>query len=275
MDGFVRAQALCPGGSRVSVVQVGARALIGMIHLPPLPGSVAYQGQQFDDIVEAAVRDARALCEAGFQGGFIQNTHDVPFTATAPPETIAFLSAVGWEIRREVGLTLGVNVLKNDAESALAVAAAIGAAFVRLKVYVGAMLGAEGVLEPAAPVALRMRQRLGTSTEIWADLFDRTSVPLVAQPLEQMAEWAVKFGGASVLIVTGGDWSSTLAMCEAARRGAPGTPVAVGGGVTHANVAEAFEHADVAIVGSALEERPFTGPVSADKARKLAELAAR
>jgi uncharacterized protein len=258
----------------MSLVRIGAHALVGMIHLPPLPGSVAYQGQPFEQIVEQAVRDAHTLCEAGFLAGIIQNTHDLPFTATAPRETAAFLSAVGREIRREVGLTLGVNVLKNDAESALAVAAAIGAAFVRLKVYVGAMLGAEGVLEPSAPAALRMRQRLGTTAEIWADLFDRTSVPLVVQPLEQMAEWAVKFGGAATLIVTGADWRSTLGMCDAARRGAPNTPIAIGGGVSHANIGEAFAHADVAIVGSALEERPFTGPVSAEKARKLAQLAA-
>jgi membrane complex biogenesis BtpA family protein len=244
-----------------------------MIHLPPLPGSTGYQGQPFEQIVDVAVRDARALRDGGFNAGMIQNTHDLPFTSTAPPETIAFLSAVGWEIRRELDFPLGVNILKNDAPSALAVAAAIGAAFVRLKVYVGAMLGAEGVLEAAAPIALRTRQRLGSSTEIWADLFDRTSVPLVPQPLEQMAEWATKFGGAAALIVTGADWPATLQMAEAARRGAPGTPVAIGGGVTEANVREALSFADIAIVGSALEERPFTGPVSAEKARTLAEVA--
>ena len=88
-----------------------------------------------------------------------------------------------------------------------------------------------------------------------------------------MAEWAVKFGGASALIVTGADWSSTLAMCDSARRGAPRVPIAIGGGVTDANVAEAFAHADVAIVGSALEERPFTGPVSEAKARNLVQTA--
>ena len=249
---------------------VGAKALVGMVHLPPLPGSAGYMGQPFEQIVELAVRDARALHDAGFRAAIIQNTHDMPATADAAPETIAFLAAVGWEIRRTLDLAVGVNVLKNDAAGALAVAAAIGAPFVRLKVYVGAMLGAEGVLEPAAPTALRTRQRLGTSTEIWADLFDRTSVPLVPQPLEQVAEWATKFGGAAVLIVTGSDWQATLQMVATARRGSPATPIAIGGGVTQANVREALECADIAIVGSALEERPFTGPVSVSKARQLA-----
>ncbi len=251
----------------------GSRALVGMIHLPPLPGSIGYQGQPFQAIVDQAVRDAQALRDAGFNAAILQNTHDLPFTAAAPVETTAFLAAVGWELHREVDLPLGVNVLKNDAEAALAIAAAIDARFVRLKVYVGAMIGAEGVTEPAAAPALRMRQRLATTTEIWADLLDRTSVPLAPQPLELVAEWAVKFGGAAALIVTGADWASTLDMVGRARLGAPAVPVAIGGGVTHANVAEALAHADAAIVGSALEERPFTGPVSADKARSLVSAA--
>jgi len=253
----------------VTFVARGSRALVGMIHLPPLPGATNYMGQPFDQIVEQAMHDARALHTAGFRAGIIQNTHDLPFTATAPPETIAFLSVVGWEIRRELNWPIGVNILKNDAPGALAVAAAVDAEFVRLKVYVGAVVGAEGVLAPAAADALRTRQRIGSRTEIWADLFDRTSVPLVPQPLEQIAEWATKFGGASVVIVTGDSWASTLSMVRTTRSVLPDTPIAIGGGVTLANVREALDVADVAIVGSALEERPFTGPVSAAKARAL------
>jgi len=255
----------------VTFVARGSRALVGMIHLPPLPGATNYMGQPFDQIVEQAVCDARALHAAGFTAGIIQNTHDLPFTATAPPETVAFLSVVGWEIRRELDWPIGVNILKNDAPGALAVAAAVGAKFVRLKVYVGAVLGAEGVLAPSAADALRTRQRLGSNAEIWADLFDRTSVPIVPQPLEQLAEWATKFGGASVVIVTGESWAATLHMARTARRTLPDTPVAVGGGVSLANVREALDVADVAIVGSALEDKPFTGPVSAAKARALAQ----
>ncbi len=247
----------------------GRKRLIGMIHLPPLPGSSQYAGQAFGQIVERALQDARTLHDAGFDSGIIQNTHDLPVTVTALPETIACLAAVGWEIRRTLDWSLGINILKNDAGGALAVAAAVNATFVRLKVYVGAALGAEGVLAPSAPEALRVRQRLGTDTEIWADLFDRTSVPLVAQPLEQLAEWATKFGGAAAVIVTGACWTDTLAMAESVRRAGLDVPVALGGGVQHDNVRAALDVADAVIVGSALEEQPFTGPISADKARSF------
>jgi len=50
-------------------------------HDPPstAPGATNYVGQPFDEIVEQAVCDARALHAAAF-GRIIQNTHDMPFT---------------------------------------------------------------------------------------------------------------------------------------------------------------------------------------------------
>jgi uncharacterized protein len=251
------------------------KALVGMIHLPALPGSANYDGQPLESIVQAAVADACALTEAGFDAAILQNTHDLPATATAPVETVAFLSAIGREVRHAVQMALGVNVLKNDAEAGLAVAAAVGAPFVRLKVYVGAAVGAEGLLAPSAPAALRMRQRLRTDTELWVDLFDRTSTALVPQPLSQLAEWVMKFGDASAVIVTGASISESVEMIREVRGVAPEFPVIIGGGVTHANVAQALMEADGVIVGSALEEHPFTGPVSAAKAAAFVRAARR
>lgn len=250
-------------------LKAGQKALIGMVHLPALPGSTTYDGTPFEQVVEGAVADARALAHAGFDAVMIQNTHDLPSSAVAPVETAAFLTVVGREIRRQVGVPLAVNVLKNDAASALAVAAATGAAFVRVKVYVGAVVDAEGVIEAAASAALRTRQRLGTETEIWADVLDRTSHPLVPQGVDQVAEWAIKFGRAAAVIVTGSSFQETLGLVDATRQACPGISVAIGGGVTQANVSQAMAAADALIVGSALEERPFTGPISAVKAADL------
>ena len=75
------------------------------------------------------------------------------------------------------------------------------------------------------------------------------------------------------MIVTGDSWSSTVDMARTVRSAVPDTLLAIGGGVTLGNVREALEVADVLIVGSALEEQPFTGPVSAAKARELVETA--
>src|SRR5262249_30757390 len=126
-----------------------------------------------------------------------------------------------------------------------------------------------GVIEPSAPAALRMRQRLASHVELWADVFDRTSAPLTPQPLGQVAEWATKFGDAAALVVTGASTPESLAMVREVQAAGADVPVLVGGGVTAANVTEVLRVADAVIVGSALEQRPFTGPVSAEKARQF------
>lgn len=260
---------------RCSALLRDRKAVVGMIHLPPLPGSTNYDGMPLDSIVQGAVADACALSEAGFDAAILQNTHDLPATATAPVETIAFLAAIGRELRHETfpNMALGVNVLKNDAEGALAVAAAIGALFVRLKVFVGAAVGAEGLLVASAPAALRMRQRLDSDTELWVDLFDRTSAPLVPQPLSQLAEWVMKFGDSSAVIVTGTSIAESIQMVREVRGVAPQLPVVIGGGVTEASVMDALLDADGVIVGSALEQRPFTGPISREKAASFVRAA--
>jgi predicted TIM-barrel enzyme len=58
-------------------------------------------------------------------------------------------------------------------------------------------------------------------------------------------------------------------MTRAASESAAGTLIAMCGGVTHPNAGEPLSWAHSAIDGSALEEQPSMGPVSAKKARSL------
>ena len=259
----------------MSLFGLGHKPVVGMIHLPALPGSVLYAGEPFERIVERAVADARTLAEAGIDAALIQNTHDIPTIAPTPPETLACMTVIAREITRERLLPLGINVRKNDAAGPLAIAAATGAEFVRVKIYVGAAVTPEGIVQGSAAEALRTRQRLGTATDIWADLVDRTSTPLVDQPVGETAHWAVRFGGARAVIVTGLAWEETLAQAKDVRRIRSDVPLVIGGGVNAENIGEAFANADGIIVGSSLEEHPFTGPISISKARVLVAAAQR
>jgi predicted TIM-barrel enzyme len=90
---------------------------------------------------------------------------------------------------------------------------------------------------------------------------------VVPQPIGQLAHWAAKFGDASAVIVTGADFSSSLGLAREVKEARSDVPVVIGGGVSHARAAEALAAADAVIVGSALEEQPFSGPISAEKAR--------
>src|SRR3970282_839750 len=114
------------------------RALIGMVHLLPLPGSPRWGGSMAE-VADRALADARALEAGGLHAPLVENHGDAPFTAgRVDAATAAAMTAVISEIRRNVRLPLGVNVLKNDSQSALAIAAATSACFIRVNSPVGA-----------------------------------------------------------------------------------------------------------------------------------------
>lgn len=252
-----------------ALIRPGAGTLIGMVHLPPLPGSPLHDGSPLTAIERQAIADAAALAEAGFDALLIQNTGSGPPGKDADFATVAQMAVVARAVSDRVSLPLGVNVLKNGVESALAVAAAVGAAFVRIKVYVGATIGSEGLVEGRAQAALAERRRLGLGhVAILADLLDRTSRSLVDVPLAELADWAVRHGRADALVVGGRDPGATLAMLAELRSAEVGVPLLVGGGATPDNAAALLRDAAGLIVGTALKEAPdLSAPVSPDRAR--------
>ena len=65
------------------------RAIIGMVHLQPLPGSPRFAGD-LDAVEAAALADARALAAGGVHAIIVENFGDAPFHATTvEPVTIA------------------------------------------------------------------------------------------------------------------------------------------------------------------------------------------
>lgn len=239
------------------------KPVIGMIHLLPLPGSAAYDGRGIGPVVERALADGRALAEGGVDAILIQNTGDLPATSDGGPETIAHMTMIGTLLRQEIQTPLGVNILANGTESALAVAQAISAAFVRIKVYVGAVVGIGGVMQGAAQRAQDFIRRIGAADiEIAADVYDRTSRPLVEMPIEEAATYASFHGRAQALIVTGGSVDESLDRLRRVKAAAADKPVYAGGGTTAENIAQFFAVCDGAIVGNSIKSGPaFQGPV--------------
>jgi hypothetical protein len=263
------------GGQRDGLFELRAATLIGMLHLPALPGSALHDGTPLGTIERQAVVEAEALAGSGFDALLLQNTGDGPPGKDADVATVAQMAAIGQAVSRAVPLPIGVNILKNGVETAFAVAAAIGARFVRIKVYVGAAVGSEGIVEGGAQRALAERRRLGLDhVAILADVLDRTSRPLVDLPLTEAADWALRHGHAQALVITGRDVDETFAMLAELREAGVEAPLIVGGGGTAENVADLLQRADGVIVGAALKDAPdYAAPVSLESARRFVEAA--
>jgi membrane complex biogenesis BtpA family protein len=250
--------------------------LIGMVHLGALPGAPGFAGD-LDAVLAAAAADARALAEAGFDALLVENYGDAPFFADDVPKvTVAALTRAVAEVRRAVPLPVGVNVLRNDAPAALSVAAATGAAFVRVNVLAWSMSTDQGVITGKAAEVARLRSALGASVAVLADVFVKHAVPPAGLTLEQAAADTWERAGADGLIVTGSGTGQPTPLDRVARvkTAAPGAPVYVGSGVTAATVAEVLRLADGVIVGTALKrDGVTTAPVDPARARALVSAA--
>ena len=231
--------------------------VIGMLHLLPLPGAPRYAGDRAA-IRERLLADADALAGGGVDGLMLENFGDTPFHPGAlPAHVIADMTALAGAVRERHELPLGINCLRNDALAALAVAHAVGGAFIRVNVLCGARVTDQGVIEGPADRLLRERTRLGaTGIRIVADVDVKHSAPLGApRPLSDEVADLVERGGADAVVVSGSGTGRPTDpdQLDAVRTAAGTAPVLVGSGVDAASVAALVGRADGVIVGSALK----------------------
>lgn len=250
-----------------------SKPLVAMIHLPPLPGAGNYEGTPVRAIIDRAVGEARLLCDAGFDALLVQNTHDRPSSIGAPAETLTAMAAIAQAVSGVVSCPLGINVHKNDGPGAVAVAHAVGAAFVRVKVLVGATVGPEGIIQGNGEAVVRLRTNLRSHIEIWADLGELTSVPIVDVAMDVLADWTARFGSADRLIVTEADVARSATAVSAARKGTS-IPILIGGRSDPSSIALALASSDGVIVGSYLHAGGNTAnDIDAQRVRELIQAA--
>ncbi|MGK7312283.1 MAG: BtpA/SgcQ family protein [Candidatus Longimicrobiales bacterium M2_2A_002] len=241
-----------------------------MIHLPPLPGAPGWTGVM-GPVLERARSDARALDEAGVDAILVENYGDAPFHKTVGPATVAGLTATVSAVLAVTDRPVGVNVLRNDAGAALAVAAASGARFIRVNVHTGGMFTDQGWIEGRAAETVRLRERIAPHVAILADVLVKHATPPEGLTLEQAAVDAAGRGRADAVIVSGPATGAATSLEEVRTvAGLVDVPVLVGSGVTPGTVALALDAASGVIVGSALMEDGRPGsPVDPARARRL------
>jgi len=255
--------------------------VIGMVHLPPLPGAPKAPDDgaaAMRDALDRAAADARALDRGGVDGIIVENFGDAPFYPDdAPKHVVASVTRAATEIAGTTDLPLGINVLRNDAEAALSVAAAVGADYVRANVHTGARVTDQGVVQGKAHETLRLRDRLGVDVGVFADTDVKHSAPLAAEgyAAESFADTAER-GLADAVIASGSgtgeavDRDALEAVVAERERHDLDTPVLVGSGVTPETVGDLLGVADGAIVGTALKRGgETTAPVDADRVADL------
>lgn len=232
--------------------------VIVALHLPPFPGGPG-GGWAIADIERFAVENAGVFAAGGADAVVVQD-QTVSLAGDGDPAIVAPFAIAARAVRAAFpALPLGIIANHHGSRTPLAVAKAADAQFVRLKVYVGAMVKAGGIEQGCAVDALRYRAEIGADeVAIVADVFDRTGTPLGDATIEEASDWAARIGRADALVLTGRDFESSLDLIDRVRAARVGRPLLLGGGATTGNVATAVRHADGVIVSSALKRTEGT-----------------
>lgn len=250
------------------------RPIVGMVHLPPLPGTPGFQSR--GHVRDRAVADACTLEAGGVDAVLVENFGDAPFRADdVRKHVVAEMAVATHAVSDAVDVPVGVNVLRNDAAAGLGVAAATGE-FFRVNVHAGVAVTDQGVVEGRADETIRERERIAADAALLADVRVKHAAPLSERPFAEEFADVVERGRADAVVVSGpstGAVADTERLSEAGDLGRKfGVPVLAGSGVTPDNVRTVVERVDGAIVGSALKEGGDpTNPVERERVERLVE----
>jgi len=234
-----------------------------------------------EELVDRAVKDARALEEAGFSGVLVENFGDKPYPKrVSDPLALAAMAVVVREVVKSVSIPVGVNLLRNSGLEAYSIAVVAGGRFIRVNALVEILITDSGIVEPEAP-RLRAVKLNYLGVEVFADVVCKHGVSLTfaeasairgqLEALRSLILDAVERGGADYIVVTGSR-TGEAPEPEFVKRVAEisPVPVVIGSGATPDNVCSLLKHAWGVIVGSYVKVGGRAGsPVDIERARRF------
>lgn len=245
------------------------KPVIGMVHLLPLPGSPDFDSM--DKVVDRALKDAKKLVDGGIDGLIVENYGDRPFNEKVSKMTVASLSMVCHKIQDNVEVPIGINVLRNDWESALSISKALDLSFIRINVYTGYCLTELGPIKGEAGKISRFIENHEIDAHVFADIDVKHAEKIYPKSVKTDAIESSKRGEADALIVTGERTGAAVNTKELEEvKKIVDVPLFVGSGVNIKNVSKLLSRSDGVIIGTYLKEEGKTiNPVSEKRVRKL------
>jgi membrane complex biogenesis BtpA family protein len=252
-----------------------SKPIIAMVHLHALPGRPRHdRSAGMRPIVDAVARDVAALQAAGVDALLFCNEADLPYQLAVGVEAVAGMAAVIGEVRREIRLPFGIDLVW-DPVSSLAVARATGACFVR-EVFTGVYESDLGIMRPDFGSIGAYQSGIGAgSVALFANITPEFASPLAQRTIAERARSAVYLGIDAILIsgpITGEPTDAD--QLRAAKTAVHATPVLANTGVTAGTVRNILPLCDGAIVGTDLKVSAVTwNPVDPDRAARFMDAA--
>jgi uncharacterized protein len=232
------------------------KPIIAMCHLEALPGDPSYKAEKgLEWIVESARRNLAALQEGGVDAVMFSNEQSLPYLTKVEPITYVTMARVIGEIRREIKVPFGVNVLW-DPTASIDLAVATGALFVR-EIFSGVYASDFGLWNTNTGEIVRHQHHVhGEKVRLLFNIVPEAASYLGARTVADIARSTVFNHRPDALCVSGlvaGVPTSTDVL-RLAKEAVPETPVFANTGVKLANIDQQLSVADGAVVGTTFKK---------------------
>src|SRR3954470_3171710 len=224
-----------------------SKSIIGMVHLPALPGSPLYDNAGgMGAIRDWVKRDLDALQAGGIDAVMFCNENDRPYRLDAGFASVAAITDVVASVREELMVAFGVNVLW-DPKATLAVAKATGARFCR-EIFTGAFAGDFGLWVRSAGDSARYRREIGADdVRLIFNINAEFAAPIAPRPVAQLARSVVFSSSPDAICVSGAITSQAAEASEVAEVAqaisGTGVPVLINTGFKIENAAALLAYA--------------------------------
>lgn len=252
------------------------KAVLGMIHLQPLPGTLFYKDGSFSQTLDTAVQSARALYEGGADGCLVQTVDRI--YSVKDESDPARTTAMGLIVHAIAQVTdaefqIGVQLMRNALKASLAVAKVAGGTYIRAGALVGMTLTSHGMVEANPLDVMEYRNKLNA----W-------DVKVIAEVDSMHFKWfgeakttaevarSAKHVGADAVSLGDPDESKTLEMIASVKKAAPGLPIILAGYTNHENAARLLAAADGAFVGTCLERGGWGGQIDVERVKAYVDI---
>ncbi len=228
------------------------KPIIAMCHLKALPGDPGYDPQDgMEGIVEAARTNLLALQAGGVDAVMFSNEASLPYLTKVETITTACMARVITELRPEIRVPFGVNVLWDPAAS-IDLAVATGGQFVR-EIFTGVYASDYGMWNTDCGAVIRHQHAVhGQHVKLLFNIVPESAVYMAERHIVDIAKSTVFVSQPDALCVSGitAGAEASLDTLKQVKAAVPETVVLANTGVRLSNVEEMLSVADGAIVGT-------------------------
>lgn len=232
------------------------KPVIAMCHLQALPGDPRYSRDKgLEWVLEKAREDLLALQKGGVDGVMFSNEFSLPYLTKVEPITTAVMARIIGELKREITIPYGVNVLW-DPSASIDLAVATGALFVR-EIFSGVYASDFGLWNTNCGEIIRHQHRVGgENVKLMFNIVPEAASYLGNRNIADIARSTAFNHLPDALCVSGltAGAETDTSVLKMVKDAVPDTPVFVNTGVRLSNVEEQLAIADGAVTATTFKK---------------------